>query len=65
MGSPDAESIASVLERAAKGLRKCLRIIENILGDSPEEVRETLDALRGLTPAEIREAVRAHREGRR
>ena len=52
----DLEVTADTLEKAAAGLRKYRLLVEKILGSSPEEVRNTLRAMEGLTPAQIREA---------
>lgn len=58
------ELIADTLEKAAEGIRGFRGLIEKILGNSPEGVRETLQAMEGLTPAQIRDALRAYREPR-
>jgi len=56
------ELIADTLEKAAEGLRRFRGLVEKILGNSPEDVRETLRAMEGLTPAQIRDALGAYRE---
>jgi len=61
---PDVESIADTLEKAAEGLRRFRSLVEKILGNSPEEVRETMRAMEGLAPAQIRDALQAYRETR-
>lgn len=57
----DIELTAETLEKAARGLRRYRRLVEKILGNSPEEVKETLQAIEGLTPAQIRFALRAYK----
>ena len=54
--SYDLEEVARVLEDAARGIRVCREVLERVLGCSSDEVRETLVALEGLSPADIREA---------
>jgi len=57
----DLELTAEALERAAEGLRRYRAIIARYFGDTPEEVRETIEAVEGLHPAQIREACRLFR----
>ena len=52
----DLEEVARVLEDAARGIRVCRDILEKVLGYSPDEVRESLAAMEGLSPQDIREA---------
>lgn len=52
----EMELTAEALERSAQGLRKYRSLINRILGSTPEEIRETLMAMEGLTPAQIRVA---------
>lgn len=56
------ELIADTLEKAAEGLRRFRGLVEKILGNSPEDVRETLRAMEGLSPAQIRDALRVYRQ---
>ena len=49
------EESAHVLERAARGLRTYRGLVGTTLGETPEEVRLSLEAHRGLTPAQVRE----------
>ena len=57
----EVESIADTLEKAIEGLRKCRGIVERILGNSPEEVKETLRAMEGMTPSQIRDALETNK----
>lgn len=59
--SPDIERIADSMGRAVEGLRSYRALVRKILGNSPEEVRETLKAMEGLTPAQIRDALEAYK----
>jgi Mn-dependent DtxR family transcriptional regulator len=56
------ESINNVLETAVDIIRKYRTLFNKILGLTPEEVKETHEALEGFTPAEIREALKLYRE---
>ena len=56
------ELTAEVLERAANGLRRYRALVERVLGSTPEEVRETLGLMEGLTPDRIRAALKVYRE---
>jgi len=60
----DLEDVARVLEDAARGIRVCRGVLERVLGSSTYEVRETLAAMEGLCPADIREACLRYREAR-
>jgi len=55
--SASLDATAEALERSRDALRRCRVIVEKLLGGSPGEVRETLRAVEGLTPAQIREAL--------
>ena len=55
------ELIADSLGKAAEGLRKYRALVRKILGNSSEEVRETLRAMEGMTPAQIRDALEIYR----
>ena len=61
----DIELTADTLKRAAEGLRHYRSLVMRILGETPEEVKETLKAMEGLTPREIREALLDYRRRRR
>jgi len=62
MSTPlDMELTAETLEQAAQGLRKYRHLIERILGNSPEEIKKTLMAMKDLTPAQIREALEIYK----
>ena len=58
----ELELTAEALERAARGLRRYRALINRILGATPEEVRATMLAMEGFTPAQIREALDAYRD---
>ena len=60
----DLELLENTLKRAADGLRQYRSLVRRILGDTPEEVKETLKAMENLTPREIREALREYRRRR-
>ena len=60
----ELEFTAETLERAARELRKYRDLVNRILGTSPEEVRETLQAMAGLTPAQIRDALWSYKAQR-
>jgi len=49
-------------ETAIEIMRKYRTLVKEIFGSTPEEVQETHEAMEGLTPAEIREAVKLYRE---
>ncbi len=55
------KSISEVLVTSTDIIRKYRTLFDKILGSTPEEMRETQETLEGLTPAEIREAVRNYR----
>jgi NAD-dependent SIR2 family protein deacetylase len=42
-------------------LKKALRLLHRVLGDTEEERMETLRSMSGMAPREIREACRAYR----
>jgi len=51
-----------IFETAIEIMRKYRTLINEIFGSTPEEVQETHEAMEGLTPAEIREALKIYRE---
>ena len=53
-------------DRLSAEIRPILRRhMRKYFGSSPEEVQETYKVLEGVTPAEIREAVKLYREKRK
>ena len=56
------QSISEVLATSTDIIRKYSTMFGKILGKTPEEIEETKEALEGLTPAEIREALKLYRE---
>jgi len=55
------QSISEVLVTSADIMRKYRIMFGKILGETPEEFQETQEALEGLTPADIREAVKLYK----
>lgn len=55
------KSAKELLDIAVEIIREDRILFAKILGSTPEEIRETQEALEGLTPAEIREAVKHYR----
>jgi hypothetical protein len=51
----ELEMVEYALKNAAEHLRRYRRLVLKILGDSPEEIRDTMKALEDLTPTQIRE----------
>lgn len=57
------KSIPELFDSAMDVISKYNIMFDKILGSTPEEVKETQEALEGLTPAEIRDAVKRFRSG--
>lgn len=55
------KSDAELLEITADLVKNYRILTHKFLGSTPEEMRETEEVLEGLTPAEIREAVKHYR----
>jgi len=55
------KSISEILVTSTDIIRKYRIMFNKILGSTPEESRETQEALEGFTPAEIREALKLYR----
>ena len=56
------KSISNILEMSTDLIKEYRLQIEKILGSTPEEIKETQDALEGFTPADIREAVNLYKK---
>ena len=48
----DLDLIADVLEKARDVLLHYWTLVKKVLGETPEEGRDTLQAMEGLTPAQ-------------
>lgn len=57
MAEEDLELTARALEGSRDFLRGFQAFVHRYLGSTPEEIRETLDAVDALTPAQIREGL--------
>lgn len=57
------KSISEILVTSTDIIRKYRIMFDKILGSTPEEIRDTQEALKGFTSAEIREAMRTYRKG--
>jgi len=55
------ELMADTLEMAVKGLRTYRSLIRKILGNSPDEVKDMLQVMEGLTLAQIRDALEIYK----
>ncbi|MCJ7574946.1 hypothetical protein MUO93_11920 [Candidatus Bathyarchaeota archaeon] len=58
------EEALKLLEEATGGLRVYRVMVGEILGSSPEEQVETRRLLRGLSPGDVRAALREYRKAR-
>jgi len=58
------EEALKLLEDATGGLRAYREMVAEILGSSPEEQVETRRLLRGLSPGDVRAALREYRKAR-
>lgn len=56
------QSVPELLGTATDIIKNYSKMFDKILGETPEEIRETKDALEGLTPAEIRESLNLYRK---
>ncbi len=56
------KSIPELLETATDVIKKYRVMFDKILGSTTEEVRETKEALEGVTPAEIRAALNLYKK---
>ena len=48
----DLGLMAEALEKARDALRQYRTLVKKVLGETPEDVRDTLQAMEGLTPAQ-------------
>ena len=59
----EVKSVSELLDFSTDVIKKYRIMFDKILGSTPEEIIETQEALEGLTPAEIRKAVKLYRSG--
>jgi len=54
------KSISEILDISRDTIRRYRIMFDKILGSTPEEIRDTQEALKGFTSAEIREALKLY-----